>query len=867
MPEPRVKPHKIMSPTKVSPDPGEHEPSRIRLSKARRAQAIDEETRRGLVAKYKEEQVYDDEELDAFARYFKVFSMFDTSTGDYSRKRGNIHQLVSDVLTKHDAKEHRLYVKGSIIVRAPALDVIAFGMDYEAEHFKLEENVDPNCIEYRVLRRKNDHSIDVYDVRKGPPGFKPREFVVRGQWRQIADDKWIMINIPIQVEGLGNKKYIRAEVVRICVYHQLSETKTKLSIVSNINMAGSLPKFIVDNYAVPAAIKALTVTADYFQHSQRGLKVADAEDGEAVAIFLFEKLKEIGMDNLDETVRDFFLKFAMLREFERKYFWGRDMLTAVLKNRLRTPVHVHVPIKKLRGEDAKVIGAGFAFNLFSALGPEAAFESWIATYPQLSQLDTEFRWFRSFFVLIAQRLLGTVGWGVKARVSTGALLSIIDAISDVYMFVLFSSNGETFYSYVTLVALVLSMVGQLLITFFQHRKCPPDLAMHTFAVFTFSKPALDALLVARGSEKKEHQPLDPHKELVFIKFTEIFLEAIPAGIIQIHAFITVKSVRSAAAIVSILMSVLATAFTSTIISYDMDTAPNKRKLNKTFYGFVPDSSKKRSIVFLAMIFISATQILAKSLSTALMISTSATHFLLYLLIDFGIFFAIKSLRGDFWYWIPNLDLLLEIIITSVIRVSQKAVTDYTATLIFRHPFECGGLYFFLNVLLCQASCFVGLFLFTESRNNEVQDQDQVPLPLSEDNLWISLVGLSVASALSWVVFFLTIERSYITTFVSRQTGAKYVEGIYRAADNDEKRFEIFGFNRRNYKHFEAELIGFLDDKWDEWREAQPPWLTPQALRTIPPEFIKGKKAFESASINVSASEISRRLTEARSSTT
>ena len=103
--------------------------------------------------------------------------------------------------------------------------------------------------------------------------------------------------------------------------------------------------------------------------------------------------------------------------------------------------------------------------------------------------------------------------------------------------------------------------------------------------------------------------------------------------------------------------------------------------------------------------------------------------------------------------------------------------------------------------------------------------------------------------------------------MSRQTGAKYVEGIYRAADNDEKRFEIFGFNRRNYKHFEAELIGFLDDKWDEWREAQPPWLTPQALRTIPPEFIKGKKAFESASINVSASEISRRLTEARSSTT
>lgn len=306
-----------------------------------------------------------------------------------------------------------------------------------------------------------------------------------------------------------------------------------------------------------------------------------------------------------------------------------------------------------------------------------------------------------------------------------------------------------------------------------------------------------------------------------------------------------------------MMSALATAYTSTILTYDMDTAPNKRKLNKSFYGFVSDSSKRRSIVFVTMILISATQILAKSLSTALMISTSAGHFAFYFLIDYSLYFAIKILRGDIWYWIPDLPLLLELFITFSLRVAQKGITDYAAVMIFRHPFECGGLYFFLNVLLCQVSCFVGLHLFIESRKN---DDDPVPLPMSEGNLLLGLIGLSACSALSWLVFFFTIESDYITTFVSRQTGAKYLEAIFRAADNDEKKFEIFGFNRRNYKHFENELQEFLDENWGKWQESQPTWLTVAALKTVPPDFTEGKKPFAGTHINVSNSEISKRLT-------
>ncbi|GMH60034.1 hypothetical protein TrLO_g2210 [Triparma laevis f. longispina] len=168
------------SPSKVGSETQSilHEESGVVLSKALRAQRKDETTRRGLVEKYKQEQEYSEAELDAFLKYFSVFAMFDADNAnlvaDAIKRRKNIHELVSDVQTMYSPGENRLYIRGSIIVRGTALDILAFGIDYEAEHFKLEENIDPHCLEYRILGRKNDHSLDIYDVRGGlPPGFMP----------------------------------------------------------------------------------------------------------------------------------------------------------------------------------------------------------------------------------------------------------------------------------------------------------------------------------------------------------------------------------------------------------------------------------------------------------------------------------------------------------------------------------------------------------------------------------------------------------------------------------------------------------------------------------------------------------------------
>ena len=80
---------------------------------------------------------------------------------------------------------------------------------------------------------------------------------------------------------------------------------------------------------------------------------------------------------------------------------------------------------------------------------------------------------------------------------------------------------------------------------------------------------------------------------VHTKAIEMFAEAIPGTIIQLSAILSV-GVASSAAIVSLIISALTTGFTSATISFDMDTDQVMRKSNPEFYGYVPDSAKKRT---------------------------------------------------------------------------------------------------------------------------------------------------------------------------------------------------------------------------------------------------------------------------------
>jgi VIT1/CCC1 family predicted Fe2+/Mn2+ transporter len=102
-------------------------------------------------------------------------------------------------------------------------------------------------------------------------------------------------------------------------------------------------------------------------------------------------------------------------------------------------------------------------------------------------------------------------------------------------------------------------------------------------VLSLCKAGVDALRVARGEGHVAGAPIDPFTEMLMCKVLEMVCESIPGMLLQ--AIIVLYSGVTTAALLSILLSCLSTAFTATMLAYDVDTNAAKRKTHPEFYGY------------------------------------------------------------------------------------------------------------------------------------------------------------------------------------------------------------------------------------------------------------------------------------------
>jgi hypothetical protein len=70
---------------------------------------------------------------------------------------------------------------------------------------------------------------------------------------------------------------------------------------------------------------------------------------------------------------------------------------------------------------------------------------------------------------------------------------------------------------------------------------------------------------------------------------------------------------------SIIMSACTTGFTAATISFDFDVSPRRRRGEPEFYGYIPDSAGRRTVIFFCMIMNGSLLLLLRSLSTALLL--------------------------------------------------------------------------------------------------------------------------------------------------------------------------------------------------------------------------------------------------------
>lgn len=201
--------------------------------------------------------------------------------------------------------------------------------------------------------------------------------------------------------------------------------------------------------------------------------------------------------------------------------------------------------------------------------------------------------------------------------------------------------------------------------------------------------------------------------------------------------------------------------------------------------------------------------------------------------DVLLYLTVKSLRGDFWYWMP-LEGNLEILCSALSRVIIKIITDFTSLVHMRHPYELGGIYWTFGFVMSMGS-FPAAIKIYERR----EGQDHVV-----DLAWRLLYILIPTTLVMFTVFFLNVDEAFRKTFVTLQTGRDFTIRSFKESDDDfSKADKAFRINKRYSKSIEKEIRAWVQASWNRWEAEQPEWLDDAMRAKIPADYIpKGEES-------------------------
>ncbi|GMI08579.1 hypothetical protein TrVE_jg7387 [Triparma verrucosa] len=452
--------------------------------------------------------------------------------------------------------------------------------------------------------------------------------------------------------------------------------------------------------------------------------------------------------------------------------------------------------------------------------------------------------FEELLVLTSFRLANDARWDAAGRLILGALLSIFDTVTDIYMIYLYYSTGEPGFANASLISLLMNIAIQLVLVFFQNmRQSKWRMFQEMMYVLTFTKPGIDVYRVVIGAEAEVGAMMNPKSEMGYAKGSELFTEAIPGTIIETYAFLT-GSNQSGGAVFSLVMSVFTAAFTSTGISFDKDLDKYSRATAPDFYGYVPDGTKKKVKIFVAMFLMSACHLTAKALACILCAIESTSTVVIYLVIDLAIYFAYKLLRRDIFWWVPIYG-MAGLTVALLVRLVVKTIVDFTGNIQLRHPYEHGGAYWAFTILSTPVICFYFGSRYLAFMDNEAEKADELSMVLNSTQVYGMIGGLLVLQVTAFAFFLRTINPEFIHTFYSTTTGNDNTMGYFLNHEDDEHKMIIFDENKHKWVRIKEDVVKWVNEKIPEWNEAQPEWWDARRKAAIPDWAVRDKELLKS----------------------
>ena len=506
------------------------------------------------------------------------------------------------------------------------------------------------------------------------------------------------------------------------------------------------------------------------------------------------------------------------------------ILCHILKDRFQFRVKkIGRTSKMTEWKDTECTKVGRSFPTFLMMAPngEHAVDAWRLHFVQLNALFEEVEGFKEFMLVIANNLLRDSVYGLILRVSTGAILSMTDAVTDIYVIATYYKSEELYGQANAMLAMLLINIATQLCTVLAQYKGKRRVIFVKEALITisFMRPAVDAYRVATHMEGEELN-IDRLLEFVINKGIELGCESIPGCILQLYVWLRNPDKAGTYALVSIGISCLTTGFTSAMMAFDMDVDLSHRKAQPKFYGYMPNDNGLRGRCYFLMTIMSAFHNLSRTLGCALL-AVSNKGSLVFVLIgaELGIYLLVKIVRRDFYCWI-RLSGGEAIVLSLLYRTGVKIIADFTGCFHLRHPYELGGFNFILSVVWAQAFPFVALQYF----DGEIKD---------------IMTGFLAMSFAAWlmlsIIFFCTIDLAYLNTFFGAKTGPQYTCELYLTGKDDFQKFDAIFTNRIEYtESIHGEVKDWVAANIDQWQEEMPDWFN---IEMIPDELLP-KDVFE-----------------------
>ena len=156
-------------------------------------------------------------------------------------------------------------------------------------------------------------------------------------------------------------------------------------------------------------------------------------------------------------------------------------------------------------EECRKVGMSMSPYLKDTQTGEAALHGWTLNYPQIEALVDDIEGFEAFMLVMTNNLLRDSNYGMVLRVATGAALSSIDGVTDIYVInTYYNTDGLHGQANAMLAMLSTNIIIQLLFVLVQYKKKNWKVKVREALIcLFFLRPAIDAYRVSTNHEDEE----------------------------------------------------------------------------------------------------------------------------------------------------------------------------------------------------------------------------------------------------------------------------------------------------------------------------------------------------------------------------